>query len=206
MQPYNTPIVGGDVVRSPVISLAITAFGQVYPTRAICRACARVEDVIVITGLHGASRGGLELLLNPERGNCLTNTDKEALIAAHQRPQPRLDVLPYLWEVLDPEWYVPATVKVQVRLSLFALFTFCPNFFYRHAHAQCCEGEKETRSAQNLSPALAHNVVRIFTDQVLSLGRNVPIRMMYTTNGAVRDNKPPPTSTRGSHGGAQELV
>ncbi|NRB08108.1 MAG: thiamine-phosphate kinase [Richelia sp.] len=103
LQPYNTPIVGGDVVRSPVISLAITAFGQVYPTRAICRARARVEDVIVITGLHGASRGGLELLLNPERGNCLTNTDKEALIAAHQRPQPRLDVLPYLWEVLDPE-------------------------------------------------------------------------------------------------------
>ncbi len=103
LQQYHTPIVGGDVVRSPVISLAITAFGQVYPSRVIRRDRARVGDAIVVTGIHGASRGGLELLLNPEMGNCLTNPDKEALIASHQRPQPRLDVLPHLWEILDPE-------------------------------------------------------------------------------------------------------
>ena len=103
LQQYHTPIVGGDVVRSPVISLAITAFGQVYPPRVIRRNCARVGDAIVVTGVHGASRGGLELLLNQEMVNYLTNKEKQALIASHQRPQPRLDVLPHLWEILDTQ-------------------------------------------------------------------------------------------------------
>ncbi|MDJ0799366.1 MAG: thiamine-phosphate kinase [Calothrix sp. MO_167.B12] len=103
LQQYHTPIVGGDVVRSPVISLAITAFGQVYPQRVIRRDRARVGDAIVVTGVHGASRGGLELLLNPEIGNHLTPTEKQALIGSHQRPQPRLDVLPHLWSILDAE-------------------------------------------------------------------------------------------------------
>ncbi|WP_088243796.1 thiamine-phosphate kinase [Calothrix rhizosoleniae] len=103
LQQYHTPIVGGDVVRSPVISLAITAFGQVYPQQVIRRDRARVGDAIVATGIHGASRGGLELLLNPEMGNHLTSTDKQSLIASHQRPQPRLDVLPHLREIFAPE-------------------------------------------------------------------------------------------------------
>ncbi|HEY9615177.1 AIR synthase related protein, partial [Allocoleopsis sp.] len=33
LQEYDTEIVGGDVVRSPVISIAITAFGQASPSR-----------------------------------------------------------------------------------------------------------------------------------------------------------------------------
>ncbi|HAE05850.1 MAG TPA: thiamine-phosphate kinase, partial [Richelia sp.] len=54
LQAYNTPIVGGDLVRSSVIFLAITAFGQVCPTRIIRRNCARVGDAIIVTGQHGA--------------------------------------------------------------------------------------------------------------------------------------------------------
>ncbi len=101
LQEYNTPIVGGDIVRSPVISVAITAFGQVSDKLTIRRNQAKVGDAIVVTGCHGASRGGLELLLNPDLKTSLSAYDREALIKAHQRPKPRLDVLPILWEIFD---------------------------------------------------------------------------------------------------------
>ncbi|MEH2435784.1 MAG: thiamine-phosphate kinase [Nostoc sp.] len=102
LQKYNTSIVGGDVVRSPVTTLAITAFGQVSPHRIIRRSTAVVGDAIVVTGVHGASKAGLELLLHPELGQDLNDVEKVALIRAHQRPQPRLDVLPILWKILTP--------------------------------------------------------------------------------------------------------
>jgi thiamine-monophosphate kinase len=101
LKPYNTVIVGGDVVRSPIISLSITAFGQVFPNRVIRRSAAKVGDAIVVTGIHGASRAGLELLLNPEFGENLSADERSLLIQAHQRPKPRLDILPILWEILD---------------------------------------------------------------------------------------------------------
>jgi thiamine-monophosphate kinase len=101
LQKYNTPIVGGDIVRSPVTTLAITAFGQVNPSQIIRRSTAQVGDAIVVTGVHGASRSGLELLLHPELGQNLNNGEKTTLIHAHQRPHPRLDVLPILWKILE---------------------------------------------------------------------------------------------------------
>ena len=103
LQEYHTPIVGGDIVRSPVVTVAITAFGQVECDRTILRSNARSDWAIVATGVHGASRAGLELLLNPEFGQNLTEVDRTSLIFAHQRPKPRLDVLPIIWEVLGFE-------------------------------------------------------------------------------------------------------
>lgn len=103
LQQYNTEIVGGDVVRSPVVSLAITAFGQVAPSRVIRRNAANVGDAIVVTGVHGASRAGLELLLNPEFGKALSESERSRLIQDHQRPKPRLDVLSTLGKILDSQ-------------------------------------------------------------------------------------------------------
>jgi len=102
LQKYNTPIVGGDVVRSPVTTISITAFGQVDPQRIIRRSAAKVGDAIIVTGVHGASYAGLQLLLHPQLGQKLTTEEKIALIKAHQRPQPRLDVLPILGEIMIP--------------------------------------------------------------------------------------------------------
>ncbi len=101
LQQYNTPIVGGDVVRSPVTTLSITAFGQVHPHQIIRRAAAQVGDAILVTGIHGASHAGLQLLLHPELKQNLTDAEYISLIKAHQRPQPRLDVLPTLWPILE---------------------------------------------------------------------------------------------------------
>ena len=96
---YPTPLVGGDICRSQVMTIAITAFGEVNPLRTILRSSARPGDAIVVTGLHGLSRGGLELLLNRDRENNLDSVEHQRLIKAHQRPLPRLDVLPYLAQI-----------------------------------------------------------------------------------------------------------
>jgi thiamine-monophosphate kinase len=103
LKHHNTPIVGGDVCRSPVITISITAFGQVFPNRVIRRSAAKVGNAIVVTGVHGASRAGLELLLNPEFGKHLSEDERSHLIQAHQRPKPRLDILPILWKILDSQ-------------------------------------------------------------------------------------------------------
>ncbi len=93
---YDGTILGGDVCRSKLITISITALGQVSPHQIIHRHTAKPGDAILVTGYHGGSKAGLELLLNPDLGHQLTEAQKKELMAFHQRPLPRLDVLPYL--------------------------------------------------------------------------------------------------------------
>jgi thiamine-monophosphate kinase len=106
---YGTVIVGGDVVRSPITTIAITAFGQADPHYLIRRSTAQPGQAIVVTGLHGASRAGLELLLHPDQATPLTPSDRAHLIRAHQRPHPRLDLLPLLFPTPNPQPPTPIT-------------------------------------------------------------------------------------------------
>ncbi|HEY9688776.1 MAG TPA: thiamine-phosphate kinase [Coleofasciculaceae cyanobacterium] len=89
---FGGAIVGGDVTRSPVATVAITAIGAVQPDRAIRRDAARPGDAIVVTGAHGASRAGLAVLLGdlPEP---LAEGDRADWIAAHHYPRPRFDAI-----------------------------------------------------------------------------------------------------------------
>jgi thiamine-monophosphate kinase len=98
---YGTKLVGGDTVRSPVATLSITAFGQVQCDRVIYRHTAQIGDAILITGAHGLSKAGLELLLHPDLGANLSAEAISCLHNAHQRPQPRLDVPPAIWQFCD---------------------------------------------------------------------------------------------------------
>ncbi|MDJ0601423.1 MAG: thiamine-phosphate kinase [Crocosphaera sp.] len=100
---YNTPIVGGDICRSQVTTVSITALGQAFPHHIIKRSTAEPGQVIVTTGYHGMSRAGLELLLHPTVATNLNTETRKRLIQAHQYPQPRLDALPYLWEVMETQ-------------------------------------------------------------------------------------------------------
>ncbi|MGJ3254536.1 MAG: thiamine-phosphate kinase [Elainellaceae cyanobacterium] len=93
LQLSHTPIAGGDVCRSPIITVSITALGHLASGTAILRSAAQPGDAIVVTGLHGSSRAGLELLLNPDAGVQLEPGDRAEFIRAHQRPRPRLDVV-----------------------------------------------------------------------------------------------------------------
>ncbi|PSO47554.1 MAG: thiamine-phosphate kinase [Cyanobacteria bacterium SW_9_44_58] len=100
LQQYQAALWGGDVTRSCVVAISITAIGEVQPQRVIRRQDAKVGDAILVTGEHGASRAGLELLLHPEQGDKLDAFARQKLIKAHQHPKPRFDVLPLLWNVL----------------------------------------------------------------------------------------------------------
>lgn len=96
LERYETGIVGGDLTRSTVTTVAITALGAVEPAKIIARSTAQVDDAIVVTGYHGDSHAGLQLLLDPELSKSTDPDDRQRLITAHQRPQPRLDILPML--------------------------------------------------------------------------------------------------------------
>ncbi|MGF1603166.1 MAG: thiamine-phosphate kinase [Thermosynechococcaceae cyanobacterium] len=96
LNTFGTAIVGGDVCRCSSLTLSMTALGQVQPQQQILRTTAQVGDAILVTGPHGGSRAGLELLLNPAFGQALSDAERRVLCRVHQRPQPRLDVPPLL--------------------------------------------------------------------------------------------------------------
>lgn len=104
-------VLGGDLCRADAVSVAITALGSVAPRRALYRSKAQPGQAIVVTGYHGLSRAGLELLLHPERGTGVAEADRDRWIVAHQRPRPRLDAVAALWEVLGTDADAGAMVK-----------------------------------------------------------------------------------------------
>ena len=83
-EQYGVAIIGGDMVRSPVVfvTVALTGVRQGAP---MLRSTAQPGDQVAVTGFVGSSGGGLKLMLEglpalPEAAACL----KEA----HRRPRP----------------------------------------------------------------------------------------------------------------------
>ncbi|NUN63302.1 thiamine-phosphate kinase [Pseudanabaena biceps] len=107
LRTYDTELVGGDTVRSPIRTLAVTAFGQVPQHQLIQRHTAQVGDALVITGQHGLSKAGLEILLNPDLYHDFrdrSGVDQEliqSICRYHQRPIPRFDAIAMLHQILQ---------------------------------------------------------------------------------------------------------
>ncbi|MDX1977428.1 MAG: thiamine-phosphate kinase [Pseudanabaenaceae cyanobacterium bins.68] len=93
---YGGEIIGGDLVRAATRQVAVTALGQVQRDRLIQRSTAQVGDQILISGSHGNSRAGLELLLNPQLAHNLDQAQIHRFYQAHQRPVPRFDLIQLL--------------------------------------------------------------------------------------------------------------
>ncbi len=87
---YGARIVGGDIVRAPVVTLALTLVGEVSPSRLKRRDAGLPGDVVAVTGPLGASRAGLELLQRPELARSLTQSEGAGASDAFARPEPRL--------------------------------------------------------------------------------------------------------------------
>ncbi|ERN42054.1 thiamine-monophosphate kinase [Rubidibacter lacunae KORDI 51-2] len=136
LQPSGTQIWGGDISRSETATIAITAIGQAPANRVWQRSAAQPGDAIVATGIHGASRAGLELLLHPESNLRLETAACERLRLTHQRPKPRLDVVPVLRAIaaesrtaaadssdglVDAVWQLCASSGVGARLDATAV-------------------------------------------------------------------------------------
>jgi thiamine-monophosphate kinase len=116
LHSYQTELVGGDTVRSPIRTLAVTAFGQVPNDLIIQRHNAKIGDAIVVTGWHGLSKAGLELLLDQNLkekllipckiGDRLLSGQEliNAIYEYHQRPLPRFDAIQILQEIIKSEY------------------------------------------------------------------------------------------------------
>lgn len=79
----NVEIIGGDITGSDKIVVSICAIGLTSNCKISSRADAQEDQIIVTTGFHGSSSGGLELLLNG-------STHQNSLIEAHISPCAKL--------------------------------------------------------------------------------------------------------------------
>ncbi|HEY0798367.1 MAG TPA: thiamine-phosphate kinase [Candidatus Baltobacteraceae bacterium] len=84
---HGARIVGGDITRAPVLTLALTVVGEVRPSHLCRRDAGRPGDVVAVTGMLGASRAGLELL------NSAIKVDPQVAArasSAFSTPEPRV--------------------------------------------------------------------------------------------------------------------
>jgi thiamine-monophosphate kinase len=84
---FDAEIVGGDIVRAPATTLALTLVGEVSRSRLKRRSGGRPGDVIAVTGPLGASRAGLELM---RRDPTVPGDVRSAARAAFETPLPRV--------------------------------------------------------------------------------------------------------------------
>ena len=84
-------LAGGDITRSPVLSIGFTVVGHAdAPERLIGRAGARPGDHLVLTGELGGAAAGLLLLERPELGEAVSGGIAERLRRRLRQPIPRL--------------------------------------------------------------------------------------------------------------------
>jgi thiamine-monophosphate kinase len=87
----GTTLAGGDVTRSPVLSIAFTVVGHAdAPERLVGRGGALPGDRLVLTGELGGAAAGLLLLERPELGEALDAELVRQLRERLLRPTPRI--------------------------------------------------------------------------------------------------------------------
>ena len=84
---FQVAIVGGNISRSPVVSITITILGSSLHNRILRRSTARPGDTIAITGYTGSAAAGLEMLKKKLK---FTPQVAEYLRYAFLHPVPRL--------------------------------------------------------------------------------------------------------------------
>jgi thiamine-monophosphate kinase len=85
---YGMAIVGGDMVRSPVVFITVALTGALHG-QPMVRTGARPGDLVAVTGHLGSSGGGLKLMLDGllEQGDAA-----DFLKESHRRPRPAVAV------------------------------------------------------------------------------------------------------------------
>jgi thiamine-monophosphate kinase len=78
-QLVGASVAGGDVVRADVVTIAVTALGELNGAEPVTRSGARPGDVVVVAGRLGFAAAGLALL---HAGH-----DDHPLAAAHRAPE-----------------------------------------------------------------------------------------------------------------------
>ncbi len=86
-EQFQTAIVGGNVSRSPVVSVTITILGDSLNDKILRRSSASTGDTIAVTGYPGSAAAGLEMLTKNLQFGAETAT---YLRSAFVRPKPRI--------------------------------------------------------------------------------------------------------------------
>lgn len=88
---YGVVVLGGDVSRSPVLSIGITVVGHATEAEAlVARSGARPGDILAVTGELGGAAAGLLLLERPELAGAVEPELADELRARQLEPEPRL--------------------------------------------------------------------------------------------------------------------
>ncbi len=88
---YGIPLLGGDTTAARKdTALCLTLLGRVPAGREIYRSGANPGDRILLGRPTGESAAGLALILDPGIG--LEDPDREALLLAHNKPEPQVDL------------------------------------------------------------------------------------------------------------------
>jgi thiamine-monophosphate kinase len=77
----GTAVVGGDVIRSDLLTITLTAMGNLAGAAPLTRAGAQPGNVVAVAGRLGWAAGGLLVLSRGFRSPL-------AVVSAHRRPQP----------------------------------------------------------------------------------------------------------------------
>jgi thiamine-monophosphate kinase len=77
----GTTVVGGDVIRSELVTITLTALGDLGGADPVTRTGARPGDVVAVAGRLGWSAAGLLVLSRGFRSPL-------AVVSAHRRPEP----------------------------------------------------------------------------------------------------------------------
>jgi len=89
---YECPLLGGDTTSSEKgVVLCLTVLGRVPEGREIYRSGAKEGDLVFLGRPTGESAAGLTLLLHPP-GPPLSREDRQVLLAAHNRPEPQVEL------------------------------------------------------------------------------------------------------------------
>jgi len=78
-------IAGGDIVRAPALTIAVTVVGEARRTTLRLRSGARPGDVIAVTGALGLAAAGLRMI---DLGTARDRSN--AAVSAYESPQPRI--------------------------------------------------------------------------------------------------------------------
>ncbi|MFQ5738513.1 MAG: thiamine-phosphate kinase [Acidobacteriota bacterium] len=107
---WKSPLVGGDLSRSPVIHVAVTAWGCLETGTGVYRSTARAGDAVLLVGDLGLSHLGLEILKRERPGGVEQLGSEEELVRwagegfrqaclrAHFLPRPQIGVGVWLRE------------------------------------------------------------------------------------------------------------
>lgn len=91
-EEHGVTLCGGDITRSPVLSLAVTVVGHAQrPEQLVTRGGARPGDAVLLTGEIGGAAAGLLLQEQPELGEGIDEQARRALAERLLDPSPRIE-------------------------------------------------------------------------------------------------------------------